>query len=126
MLNPKFNHITALTDIISCLVFSSAWLFMFHSSFNKNFLSETFQISPIWILFYVLAGMGFLINTFQMDRHKDCHITKIGPILGMTGNGIFLLSPSFAFPAILILLVAIVFTLIKEPLKKQLNLNEDK
>ena len=65
-----------------------------------------------------MAWIGVVLNIIALIKSKKAGISLIGPILGIIGSGLFGLTAAMAFPDLIILIIATVFTMLQHPAKK--------
>lgn len=69
------------------------------------------------MFFYIFAGASLVIHIVALVKSRKAQISNVGNILGIIGHGLFLLTMLMAIPALILCILAAVFTL------KQKNLN---
>ena len=70
---------------------------------------------------FVMAIIGLALNIISLIRSRKVNISVVGPILGIIGNIVYLFGAWAAFPAIVLLIIACVFSFMQRPTK---NANE--
>lgn len=121
----KLNIWTGIMDIINSILFVLSWFAIAASAFEDAFnKSET--MSGTTTFFAAFAALGLVMNITALFRNKKYGISLVEPILGVIGNGLYLVAPLFAFPAIVILIIATVFTFLqKSTNQQQFNNNQN-
>lgn len=110
----KINIWTGILDIFNCIVFAFSWFAIFASAVGDAF-SNTHTLGGTATFFYFFAALGLILNIISLVKNKKYSISLVGPILGLIGNVLFLLGAIMAFPAIVLLIIATVFTFLQRP-----------
>ncbi|RWY85761.1 transporter [Pediococcus acidilactici] len=118
----KINIWTGILDIINAVVFSASWFVIFSTAFSDaaNGSNSTDGASTF---FYVMAGIGLVLNIIALIQSKKHGISIVGSVLGLIGNALFLVSGALAFPAIVLLIIGTVFIFLQHPAKKSIDTN---
>lgn len=116
MKNLKINIWTGILDIINCVLFAVSWPIIFSTAASDAF-GGTSLTSGTGTFFYVMAAIGIILNLIALIQSKQHNISIVGPVLGLIGNALFLISAAMAFPAIVILIIGIVFIFLHHPSK---------
>ncbi|APU72351.1 MerC domain-containing protein [Companilactobacillus crustorum] len=109
----KINIWTGIMDIINCILFAFSWFAIFASAIGDAF-SKSHTTSGTASFFYFFAAVGLILNIISLVKNRKYHISMVGPILGIIGNGLFVLGAIMAFPAIVLLIIASVFTFMQK------------
>ncbi|MEJ6358183.1 transporter [Lactiplantibacillus plantarum] len=116
----KINIWTGILDVINCLLFVSSWFIVFMSAFSDAANGGN-STDGIAVFFYTMAWIGLILNIIALIQSKKHNISLVGSILGIIGNGVFCVSAAFAFPAIVLLIIATVFIWLQHPSNKVPN-----
>lgn len=116
MKNLKINIWTGILDIVNCVLFAVSWPVIFSTAASDAF-GGTNLTSGTGTFFYVMAAIGIILNLIALIQSKNKGISMVGPILGIIGNALFLISAAMAFPAIAVLIVGAVFIFLHHPAK---------
>lgn len=116
----KINIWTGIIDIANCILFAFSWIAIFASAFGDAF-NKTNNTGSTAAFFYFFAAVGMILNIISLIQNRRYSISLVGPILGLVGNILFLLGAIMAFPSIVLLIVATVFTFLQKPTSNQLN-----
>lgn len=122
MKNLKINIWTGILDIINCILFAVSWPVIFSTAASDAF-GGTNLTSGTGTFFYVMAAIGIILNLIALIQSKNKGISMVGPILGIIGNALFLISAAMAFPAIAVLIVGAVFIFLHHPAKNAKAVN---
>lgn len=122
MKNLKINIWTGILDIINCILFAVSWPVIFSTAASDAF-GGTNLTSGTGTFFYVMAAIGIILNIIALIQSKNKGISMVGPILGIIGNALFLISAAMAFPAIAVLIVGAVFIFLHHPSKNAKAVN---
>lgn len=108
----KINMWTAIDDIINIVLFASSWFLIFGAAFGGGDSDSTAD----FLLFMALIGL--VLNIISLVRSRKVNISIVGPILGIIGNGVYLFGAWAAFPAMVLLIIACVFSFMQKPVQK--------
>lgn len=122
MKNLKINIWTGILDIINCILFAVSWPVIFSTAASDAF-GGTNLTSGTGTFFYIMAAIGIILNLIALIQSKNKGISMVGPILGIIGNALFLISAAMAFPAIAVLIVGAVFIFLHHPAKNAKAVN---
>lgn len=122
MKNLKINIWTGILDIINCILFAVSWPVIFSTAASDAF-GSTNLTSGTGTFFYVMAAIGIILNLIALIQSKNKGISMVGPILGIIGNALFLISAAMAFPAIVVLIIGAVFIFLHHPAKNAKAVN---
>ncbi|WP_334351905.1 transporter [Companilactobacillus sp. HBUAS56257] len=122
MKNLKINIWTGILDIINCVLFAVSWPVIFSTAASDAF-GGTNLTSGTGTFFYVMAAIGIILNIIALIQSRNKNISMVGPILGIIGNALFLISAAMAFPAIVVIIVGTVFILLHHPSKNAKAVN---
>lgn len=122
MKNLKINIWTGILDIINCILFAVSWPVIFSTAASDAF-GGTNLTSGTGTFFYVMAAIGIILNIIALIQSRNKNISMVGPILGIIGNALFLISAAMAFPAIAVLIVGAVFIFLHHPSKNAKAVN---
>lgn len=109
----KINIWTGIMDIINCILFAFSWIAIFASAIGDAF-SKSNTAGGTASFFYFFAAVGLILNIISLVRSRKNHISIVGPVLGIIGNGLFVLGAIMAFPAIVLLIIASVFSFMQK------------
>lgn len=113
----KINMWTGILDIVNCVLFAVSWFVIFGTAFSDA-VSGGNTTSGTGTFFYVMAWIGVVLNIIALVKSKKASISIVGPILGIIGSALFGLTAALAFPALVVLIIATVFTMLQHPAKK--------
>ncbi|TLF39320.1 transporter [Lacticaseibacillus zeae] len=114
----KINTWTGIFDIVACLLFASSWFVIFATAFSDA-ANKTNATSGAGIFFYAVAWIGVVLNAIALWQSYKHNISLVGGILGVIGCVCFGLTALLAFPAIILLIIAVVFLFLQHPRKKE-------
>lgn len=113
----KINMWTGIIDIVNCILFCASWFVIFGTAFTDATTgSNSTDIAAI--VFYGMAWIGVIMNILALLKSKEAGISLVGPILGIIGSALFGITALAAFPALVVLIIATVFTFLERPAKK--------
>ena len=112
----KINMWTGILDIINCVLFAVSWPVIFGTAFSDAFSGSNLT-NGTGTFFYVMAWAGVILNIIALVKSKKSNISIVGPILGIIGSALFGLTAALAFPALVVLIIATVFTMLQHPAK---------
>ena len=112
----KINMWTGILDIINCVLFAVSWPVIFGTAFSHAFSGSNLT-NGTGTFFYVMAWAGVILNIIALVKSKKSNISIVGPILGIIGSALFGLTAALAFPALVVLIIATVFTMLQHPAK---------
>ncbi|EOA09503.1 hypothetical protein [Pediococcus acidilactici] len=118
----KINVWTGILDIINAVVFASSWFVIFSTAFSDAANGGN-ATDGVGTFFYVMAGIGVVLNIIALIQSKRHGISIVGSVLGLIGNALFLFSGALAFPAIVLLIIGTVFIFLQHPAKKSVDSN---
>lgn len=113
----KINIWTGIMDIINCILFVFSWFAIAASAIGDAF-SKSNTTGGTAAFFYFFAAVGLILNIISLVRSRKNHISIVGPVLGIIGNGLFVLGAIMAFPAIVLLIIASVFSFMQKSVAK--------
>ncbi|KRK90427.1 hypothetical protein [Companilactobacillus futsaii] len=122
MKNLKINIWTGILDIVNCVLFAVSWPVIFSTAASDAF-GGTNLTSGTGTFFYIMAAIGIIVNVIALIQSKQHSISIFGPVLGIIGSALFLLSAAMAFPAIVVLIVGTVFIFLHHPSKNAKAVN---
>lgn len=117
MKNLKINIWTGIVGIINCILFAFSWPVIFSTAASDTF-AGTNLTDGTGFFFYAMAIVGIILNIIALIKSRKNNISIVGPILGLIGNVLFLLTAAMALPAIIVLIVGTVFIFLHHPSKK--------
>lgn len=112
----KINLWTGIFDIINCVLFASSWFVIFGTAFSDSF-GGTNITSGVGAFFYIMAWIGVALNIIALVQSKKNNISIAGPVLGIIGSTLFGVTAALALPAIIVLIIGTVFTMMQHPAK---------
>ncbi|GKT02507.1 transporter [Furfurilactobacillus entadae] len=118
----KINMWTGILDIINCVLFTISWPVIFGTAFSDSF-SGTNVTSGTAIVFYSIAWIGVILNIVALVLSRKHSISITGPVLGIIGSALFGLTAFLAFPALVVLIIGTVYTLMQRPAKTAASAN---
>jgi uncharacterized membrane protein len=118
----KINIWTGILDIVNAVVFASSWFVIFSTAFSDAANGGN-ATDGVGTFFYVMAGIGVVLNIIALIQSKKHGISIVGSVLGLIGNALFLFSGALAFPAIVLLIIGTVFIFLQHPAKKSIDSN---
>jgi len=111
----KINTAAGILDIINAILFISSWFIVFTAAVGDAFSGGTGSSAyAAGGFFYIMAAIGLVLHIMGLVKSKKVGISIVGHILGITGCGIFLLAMLFAFPAMVLMILAAIFTLMQK------------
>ncbi|MDD9324504.1 transporter [Pediococcus acidilactici] len=122
MMKLKINIWTGILDIVNAVVFASSWFVIFSTAFSDAANGGN-ATDGVGTFFYVMAGIGVVLNIIALIQSKRHGISIVGAVLGLIGNALFLVSGALAFPAIVLLIIGTVFIFLQHPTKKSIDSN---
>lgn len=108
------NTWTGVLDIVNCVLFALAMPMIVSSAFSDAFEGGN-STGSIAAFFYIMAWLGVGLNIWALVQSKKHYISIVGPVLGIIGNALFGVTASLYLPAIIVLIIATVFTLLQRP-----------
>ncbi|QHB51221.1 transporter [Lentilactobacillus hilgardii] len=109
----KINTWTGILDIVNCVLFAASWFVVFGDALANG--SHAADSSGTF--FYVMAWFGVILNVIALLQSRRHGISLVGPVLGIIGSALFGFTAAMAFPALVVLIVATVFTMLQHPSK---------
>lgn len=122
MKNLKINIWTGILDIINCILFAISWPVIFSTAASDAF-GGTNLTSGTGVFFYVMAALGVIFNIVALVQSRKNNISIVGPVLGIIGNALFLITAAMAFPAIVVIIIGTVFIFLHQPAKNTKTIN---
>ncbi|CAJ2234964.1 transporter [Companilactobacillus paralimentarius] len=122
MKNLKINIWTGILDIINCILFAISWPVIFSTAASDAF-GGTNLTSGTGVFFYVMAALGIILNIVALIQSRKNNISIVGPVLGIIGNALFLITAAMAFPAIVVIIIGTVFIFLHQPTKNTKAIN---
>lgn len=113
----KINIWTAAFNIFNCLMLFISWFVVIAQAIANNGNTNGG-------FFYLVTWIGVILNTVSLYYAKQLNISIVGPVLGIIGSAISGLSMIFAFPSIVLLIIAVVFEFLQKPAKKASQVND--
>lgn len=107
----KMNTWAAIFNIFNCLMLCISWFVVISQAFATDGSTSS------GVFFYVVTWIGAILNILALYYAKQLHISIAGAVLGIIGSVISGLSMFFAFPSIVLLIIAIVFEFLQKPAK---------
>ncbi|WP_225362890.1 transporter [Apilactobacillus micheneri] len=107
----KMNTWTAIFNIFNAVMLFISWFVVIiqAASSDGNASSAAF--------FYIVTWIGVLLNILSFYYAKQLNISVVGAVLGIIGSLLSGLSMIFAFPSIVLLIIAVVFEFLQKPSK---------
>lgn len=112
----KTNIWVGIYNILNCILFTLSWFVIFSSAISDS-VGKTHATSGIGTFFYVMAWIGVVLNALALYLDHKHHISLVGGILGVIGSLCFALTAALAFPAIVLLIISVVFLFLQHPSK---------
>ena len=109
----KINMWTAIFDIVNCVLFVVSWFVIA----VMDTTSGTNATGSTGLFFYIMAWIGVALNIWALVASKKNDISIVGPVLGIIGSAMFGVTAAMAFPALVVLIIATVFTFLQHPAK---------
>lgn len=119
----KINMWTGIFDIINCVLFCVSWFVIFGTAVSDA-TSGGNATGGAATFFYVMAWIGVALNIIALVKSKKAGISLVGPILGIIGSALFGVTAAMAFPALVVLIIATVFTMLQHPAKNTASNNK--
>lgn len=116
----KINTWTGVLDIVNCVLFAVSWFVIFGTAFSDA-IDGADTTSGTAGFFYLMAWIGVGLNIVALVKSKKTGISIVGPVLGIIGSALFGVTAALAFPALVVLIVATVFTMMQHPAKNSQN-----
>lgn len=114
----KINMWTAIFDIVNCVLFVISW-FVIAGAAVMDATSGTNATGGTGSFFYIMAWIGVALNIWALVASKKNDISIVGPVLGIIGSALFGVTAAMAFPALVVLIIATVFTFLQHPAKRR-------
>lgn len=111
------NIWAASFNIFNCLMLFISWFVVIAQAIANNGNANGG-------FFYIVTWVGVVLNTVALYYSKQLNISIAGPVLGIIGSALSGLSMIFAFPSIVLLVIAVVFEFLQKPAKGKTQLNE--
>ncbi|MEY2374559.1 MULTISPECIES: hypothetical protein [Lentilactobacillus] len=112
----KLNTWTGILDIINCVLFALSWFVIAGTAFSDASNGGNATNSAA-VFFYGMAWIGVILNVIALLQSRRHGISLVGPVLGIIGSALFGFTAAMAFPALVVLIVATVFTMLQHPSK---------
>ncbi|MCI1892543.1 transporter [Schleiferilactobacillus perolens] len=112
----KINTWTAIYDILACIIFAVSWIVIFSTAFSDA-VNKTNNTGGAGAFFYIIAWIGVVLNALALWQSYKHDISLVGGILGVIGSLCFGITAILAFPAIVLLIIAVVFLFLQHPRK---------
>ncbi len=112
----KINMWTAIFDIVNCILFVVSW-FVIAGTAVMDATSGTNATGGTGTFLYIMAWIGVALNIWALVASKKNDISIVGPVLGIIGSAMFGVTAAMAFPALVVLIIATVFTFLQRPAK---------
>ena len=116
----KINMWTGILDIVNCVLFAISWFVIFGTAFSDA-TSGGNTTGGTAAFLYIMAWIGVVLNIIALVKSKKANISIVGPILGIIGSALFGVTAALAFPALVVLIIATVFTMLQHPAKNSTN-----
>ncbi|MFD1124177.1 transporter [Lentilactobacillus raoultii] len=116
----KLNTWTGIFDIVNCVLFVLSWFVIFGTAFSDATTGGNATDSAA-TFFYAMAWIGVILNVIALLQSRRHGISLVGPVLGIIGSLLFGITAAMAFPALVVLIVATVFTMLQRPAKNYSN-----
>ena len=116
MMKLKSNMWTGILDIVNCVLFAVSWFVIFGTAFSDATTGGN-ATGGASAFFYIMAWVGVVLNIVALVKSKKANISIVGPILGIIGSALFGVTAALAFPALVVLIIATVFTMLQHPAK---------
>ena len=116
----KINIWTGILDIVNCVLVAVSWFVIFGTAFSDA-TSGGNTTGGTATFFYIMAWSGVVLNIIALVKSKKANISIVGPILGIIGSALFGVTAALAFPALVVLIIATVFTMLQRPAKNSTN-----
>lgn len=112
----KIDIWAGIYNIFACVVFASSWFVIFSTAFSDA-ANKTNATGGASAFFYAVAWIGVVLNALAIWQSHKHNISLVGGVLGTIGSLCFGISAAMAFPAIVLLIIAIVFLFLQHPRK---------
>lgn len=112
MMKLKINMWTGILDIVNCVLFAVSWFVIFGTAFSDATTGGN-ATGGASAFFYIMAWVGVVLNIVALVKSKKANISIVGPILGIIGSALF----GVTVPALVVLIIATVFTMLQHPAK---------
>lgn len=113
----KINIWTGIYNIFACVIFASSWFVIFSTAFSDA-ANKTNATGGAATFFYAVAWIGVVLNALALWQSYKHNISLVGGVLGVIGSLCYGLTAAMAFPAIVLLIIAIVFLFLQHPRNK--------
>ena len=113
----KINIWTGIYNIFACVIFASSWFVIFSTAFSDA-ANKANATGGAATFFYAVAWIGVVLNALALWQSYKHNISLVGGVLGVIGSLCFGLTAAMAFPAIVLLIIAIVFLFLQHPRNK--------
>ncbi|WP_281827799.1 transporter [Lactobacillus amylolyticus] len=111
------NTLTGVFNIINCVVFASSWFVVFGTAFSDA-AQGGHATDGATSFFYAMAWIGVVLNAIALIQSKRHSISVVGGVLGLIGSLLFGFTGALAFPAIVLLIISVVFLFLQHPSKE--------
>ncbi|MFT9267038.1 transporter [Oenococcus sp.] len=112
----KLNTLSAVWGIIEAVIFAVSWFVIIGDAFGDA-VNKTHNTSGAGGFFYTVAWISVVLFIVCAIQSKRYGISLVGPVLGIIGSALFGVTAAMAFPAIVVLIVGIVFLFLQHPSK---------
>ena len=105
------NTCTGIFNIFNCVMLFISWFVVFSEAFTDGTTNSG-------DFFYIVTWIGVVLNVIAFYYAKKLNISVVGSVLGIIGSLLSGLSMIFAFPSIVLLIIAVVFQFLQKPVKE--------
>ncbi|WP_010632800.1 hypothetical protein [Sporolactobacillus vineae] len=109
----SINLATGIVDIVMAVLILISWFAVFAAAFG-DVATGSHATGGVGTFFYVCAAITLVLHIVALIKSRKAGISIVGHVLGIVGMGCFLLTMFLAFPALILAILAAVFTLIQK------------
>lgn len=106
----KINLWTGIVDIVMAVLITVSWFAVLFAAFGDA-VTGSRATGGVGTFFYVCAGMTLILHVIALIQSRKAGISIIGHVLGIIGMGCFLITMVLALPALVLAILAAIFTL---------------
>lgn len=113
------NILAGVVDIINAFLITISWAVVLTSAIGEAAAGGSGHVTGgVGAFFYIAVGIGLVIHIVALVKSKKAGISIVGHILGIIGTACFLFTMLLAFPALVLVILAAIFTLIQKNVNK--------
>lgn len=120
--NLGVNILAGVVDIINAFLVLISWFVVLTAAVGEAAAGGSGHVTGgVGAFFYVVVGIGLVIHIVALVLSKKAGISIVGHILGIIGSACFVISMIFAFPALVLLILAAIFSLRQKNIEPKNN-----